>query len=207
MERISPRPCTVTIVTMALTAMNNNSGEPWIPQTMAADWKFIDNTLYFKHRLYVPKPAHHDLVKSLHEPPAGGHEGFFQTLHCMQRDYWWLGMSTFLRRFISGCADCQAAKVNTHPTVPRLSPLAVETSLPFSSISVDLITGLPESHGCDSVMVMVDHGCCVFFSLAPLNPSLTPIKTPRLLPRPHLPLLLSCSLGTPLSLPFTQTPS
>ena len=42
--------------------------------------------------------------------------------------------------------------------VPRLSPLAVETPLPFSSISVDLITGLPDSHGHDSVMVMVDHG-------------------------------------------------
>ena len=67
-------------------------------------------------------------------------------------------MSTFLCKFITGCADCQAAKVNTHPTVPGLSPLAVEHPLPFSSISVDLITGLPDSHGYDSVMVMVDHG-------------------------------------------------
>ena len=67
-------------------------------------------------------------------------------------------MSTFLRKFISGCADCQAAKVNTHPTVPGLSPLAIEHLLPFSSISVDLITGLPDSHRYDSVMVVVDHG-------------------------------------------------
>ena len=42
--------------------------------------------------------------------------------------------------------------------MPGLSPLAVETPLPFSSISVDLIMGLPDSHGYDSVMVMVDHG-------------------------------------------------
>ena len=76
--------------------MNNDSGEPWIPQTMAADWKFLDNSLYFKHCLYVPEPARFDLVKSLHESPASGHEGFFQTLHQMQRDYWWPGMSTFL---------------------------------------------------------------------------------------------------------------
>ena len=47
---------------------------------------------------------------------------------------------------------------STHPTVPRLSPLAVETPLPFSSISVNLIMGLPNSHGFDLVMVMVDHG-------------------------------------------------
>ena len=67
-------------------------------------------------------------------------------------------MSTFLQKFISGCADCQVAKINTHPIVPRLSPLAVETSLPFSSISVDLIMGLPESHGYNSIMVMVDYG-------------------------------------------------
>ena len=146
------------IVTKALATMSNDSGEPWIPRTTAADWKFIDNSLYFKHHLYVPEPTRHDLVRSLHESPTGGHEGFFCTLHRMQKDYWWPGMSTFLRNFISGCADCQTAKVNTHPTMPGLSPLAVETSLPFSSISVDLITGLSDSHRFDSVMVMVDHG-------------------------------------------------
>ena len=42
--------------------------------------------------------------------------------------------------------------------VCRLSPLAIESPLPFSSISVNLITGLPNSHGFDSFMVMVDHG-------------------------------------------------
>ena len=45
-----------------------------------------------------------------------------------------------------------------HPMVSSLSPLAVESPLPFSSISMDFITGLPDSHGFDSVMVMVDHG-------------------------------------------------
>ena len=146
------------IVMKALATMNNDSGEPWIPQTMAADWKFIDNTLYFKHRLNVPEPACPDLVKSLHKSVARGHEVFFQTLHCMQWDYLWPGMSTFLQKFISGCTNCQVAKVNTCPTVPGLSPLAVKISLPFSSILVDLIMGLPISHGFDSVMVMVDHG-------------------------------------------------
>ena len=138
--------------------MNDADGEPWILQTNKTDWEFTDKALYFKHRLYIPKPACLDLGKTLHESPAGGHEGFFHTLHCMQKDYWWPGMSTFLRKFISGCANCQAAKVNTHSMVPGLSPLAVETPIPFSSISVDLITRLPDSHSFDSVMVVVDHG-------------------------------------------------
>ena len=140
------------IMTKALTTMNDASGEPWIPQTTKTDWEFTDGALYFKYRLYIPELAHFDLVKSLHESPAGGHKGFFRMLHCMQRDYWWPGMSTFLHKFISVCANCQAAKVNTHPVVPGLSLLVVETPIPFLSILVDLITGLPDSHGFNSVM-------------------------------------------------------
>ena len=95
-EKISSSTTQDPIVTKALAAMNSNSNEPWIPQTAAADWKFVNNSLYFKHRLYIPEPARHELVKSLHDSPAGGHEGFFHTLHQMQKDYWWPGMSTFL---------------------------------------------------------------------------------------------------------------
>ena len=65
------------VITKALAAMNCNNSEPWIPHTAAVDWKFIDNSLYFKHRLYVPEPARFELVQSLHESPAGGHKGFF----------------------------------------------------------------------------------------------------------------------------------
>ena len=146
------------IVTKALAAMSNETGEPWILRTTKANWEFKDSALYFKHQLYVPELACHDLIKSLHELPAGGHKGFFHMLNHMQKDYWWPGMSTFLRKFILGCADCQVAKVNTYPMVPRLSPLAVENPLTFFSILVNLITGLPDSHGFNSVKVMVDHG-------------------------------------------------
>ena len=211
----------------ALTAMNNNSGDPWIPCTNKTDWEFTNRALYFKHWLCIPEPACLDLVKSLHESPAGGHEGFFQTLHHMQKDYWWPGMSTFLWKFISGCADCQAAKVNTHPTVPRLSPLAVETPLPFSSISVNLIMRLPDSHGFDSVMVMVDHGlmkgviycpCTKTSTLLELHNSFSPMFsldlafTPRWSltedhnsPLPSLKNLLS-SFNTMLPFPLLITP-
>ena len=65
------------VIAKALAAMNSESKEPWIPHTTAADWKFCDNSLYFKHRLYIPEPTCHDLVRSLHESPTRGHEGFF----------------------------------------------------------------------------------------------------------------------------------
>ena len=76
-KKISSSTAQDPIVTKALAAMNQDGGEPWIPRTTAADWEFIDNSLYFKHHLYIPEPARLDLVKSLHNSPARGHEGFF----------------------------------------------------------------------------------------------------------------------------------
>ena len=76
-KNISSSSAADPIINKALAAMNDEGSEPWIPQTTKEDWEFTDNALYFKHRLYIPEPAHHELVKSLHESPAGGHEGFF----------------------------------------------------------------------------------------------------------------------------------
>ena len=76
-EKLSSSTAQDPIITKALAAMNHGGGEPWIPRTAAGDWEFIDGSLYFKHRLYIPEPAHVDLVRSLHNSPAGGHEGFF----------------------------------------------------------------------------------------------------------------------------------
>ena len=87
-QKIHQSSTTDLIITKALTAMNDKTGEPWIPRTTKADWKFEDGALYFKHQLYVPEPACHDLIKSLHELPTRGHKGFFHMLHHMQKEYW-----------------------------------------------------------------------------------------------------------------------
>ena len=76
-KKISSSTAKDPVISRALAAMNSNNKEPWIPHTTAANWEFINNSLYFKHCLYIPEPARHDLVKSLHDSPTGGHEGFF----------------------------------------------------------------------------------------------------------------------------------
>ena len=49
-------------------------------------------------------------------------------------------------------------KVNTHLTVPALSPIPSSCTHPFQQLLVDLITDLLPSSGFDSLMVMVNHG-------------------------------------------------
>jgi len=50
-------------------------------------------------------------------------------------------------------------KVNTHPSSPGLIPIkGQENAKPFSQVTCDFITDLPETEGFDGLMVMVDHG-------------------------------------------------
>ena len=108
--------------------------------------------------MYIPPDTRHILVSSLHSSPTLGHAGRFRTKTFLEQDFWWPGLATYVNKFIEGCAVCQQNKVNTHLVCPPLSPIPSSTSLPFKQLSVDLITDLPEVHGIDSILVMVDHG-------------------------------------------------
>ena len=155
---------------LVVSALQNLSvGSPLFPHSSLSDWHFSNSLLYFKNRLYIPAAARHDLVSSVYASPATGHGGFFRTYTLLSRDYWWLGMSSFICRFIAGCALCQQMKVNTHPTVPPLSPLLSTCSRPFQQLSVNHITGLPLSDGFDSLLVVVDHGLSKGVILTPCN--------------------------------------
>ena len=133
-------------------------GSPLFPCSSLANWHFSDSRLYFKNHLYIPFAACHDLVASVRLSLASGHGGFFRTYSLLSQDYWWPGMSSFICHFVSGYTLCQQMKVNTHLTVPALSPIPSHCSRPFQQLSVDLITDLPPSHSYDSLMVMVNHG-------------------------------------------------
>ena len=63
-------------------------------------------------------------------------------------------------------------KVNTHPTVPALSPIPAMCTHPFQQLSVDLVTDLPSSGGYDSLMVMVNQGLLKGVILIPWNKTL-----------------------------------
>ena len=166
-DKISSSSLSDPLVVSALQHLS--VGSPLFPRSSLSDWCFSNSLLYFKNCLYIPAAARHALVSSVHSSPATGHGGFFRTYTLLSRDYWWPGMSSFIHHFVAGCALCQQMKVNTHLTVPPLSPLLSSCSHPFQQLSVDLITSLPPSAGFDSLMVVVDHGLSKGVILTPCN--------------------------------------
>lgn len=87
-----------------------------------ADWIFEDSLVFYQKQCYIPADENlrHDIIKQYHDPWPMGHPGQFTTLELIRRDYWWLGMTSFVCNYILECAMCQQAKINTHPTVPPL---------------------------------------------------------------------------------------
>jgi len=76
----------------------------------------------------------------------------------IKRDYWWPGLGAYICKYVEGCAMCQQMKSDMHPVTSPLVPIPSTVTVPFTFLSVDLITDLPPSGGFDSIMVMVDHG-------------------------------------------------
>jgi len=90
-------------------------------------------------------------------------------------------MTTFMKKYVEGCTKCQQMKVNTHLTTPPLTPIKSEGGCPFSLITMDFITDLPESDSYDSLMVVVDHGSTKGVIFIPCNKTIDALEAAMLL--------------------------
>lgn len=77
------------------------------------------------------------------------------TQELVSRLYWWLGLTTFVKKYVSGCDTCQCYKPAQHPHA-TLQPHDVPQG-PWQTIGVDLIMGLPPAGGFDAIAVYIDH--------------------------------------------------
>ena len=143
------------------------TGSPLFTRASLSDWSYDNGHLYFCNRMFIPSSAQSALLHSIHSSPFTGHMGVFHTKAILKHDFWWPGLSTFVKNFIAGCPVCQQNKANTHPVVPPLSPIKSTVVLSFKQLPVDLITDLPSSSGFDSVIIMVNHGLTKGVILAP----------------------------------------
>jgi len=166
------------IITKALEALKTGGIPPM--RSKLTDWKINDGMVFYKERCYVPpnEELRRKIVQRYHDAPTMGHPGRFKTLELLRRDYWWPGDYTFVKNYVDGCGICQQMKINTHPTTPPLMPIRGPTSTrPFSQISCDFITDLPESSGYDALMVVVDHGLTKGVILIPCTKTITAEQT------------------------------
>ncbi len=116
-----------------------------------------EGRLLYRGRLYVPdhEPLRLFLLRTHHQTPAVGHPGRSKTLELLQRPYHWPRMRADVARFVRNCHACQRSRTARHRPFGILRPLPVPDR-PWQDISMDFVTGLPWSDGCDAIWVVVD---------------------------------------------------
>ena len=129
----------------------------------------------------VDEGIHRALVQQYHDSPTAAHPGVWKTFQVLRKDYWWPTLHKDVEDYIKGCATCQATKTVTHCNVPPITPIKPgEDSTPFSCITVDFITKLPESSGNDTILTIMDHDSTKAVILIPCREDMGSEKVAKL---------------------------
>jgi len=113
--------------------------------------------LYYRDRLYVPDvpELHAELLRMYHESPVAGHMGRARTYEVLSREYYWPGMLDYVDRWTRNCHTCRRTTASREAKQGVLRPLPIPERA-WQDLSMDFITHLPESDGCDAILVVVD---------------------------------------------------
>jgi len=76
------------------------------------EWREVDSIMYKKKKVYVPKDEklRAEIIRLHHDTPVGGHGGQWKTVELVTRNFWWLGVTKKVKRYVEGCDACQRNK-------------------------------------------------------------------------------------------------
>lgn len=95
------------------------------------------------------------LLEEHHSTLMAGHPGHERTFRLLAAGFYWPKMRKDVKAFVDECVVCQATKYSTRKPAGLLQPLHVPSRV-WEDVSMDFITGLPQSRGYTTIMIVVD---------------------------------------------------
>jgi len=163
------------------------------------DWNYENGLFLHKGLVYVPdnENVRCKIMQQFHDNIMG-HPGQWKTIELITREYWWPGITEFIKAYIKGCATCQTTKIKPPVKVP-LKPNEIPSGI-WETITMDFIIDLPVSNGYDSILTVIDrHSKAII--LAPCHKTITAEQTSQLL----IDYVWKC-MGFPLTIISDQGP-
>src|SRR5271169_188234 len=106
-----------------------------------------------------------------HNDPLTGHYGVAKTIELLLRNYYFLNIHSYVKKYVSTCDLCSHGKTPRHLKHSELAPLPAPSG-PWKGISCDFVTDLPVSKGYDSLFVVGDR-LTKMFHLVPCTKTTT----------------------------------
>lgn len=141
------------------TALSGDSELMTVVNKPAAHPRYLvtDPLVYLDNRICVPRsePLRTKILALAHDSCLSGHPGRDKTFDLVSRQFTWPTLRTDVASFVAECATCQRTKPTRRKPAGLLKPLPIP-SRPWSSLSMDHISQLPDSQGYDAILVIVD---------------------------------------------------
>ncbi|KAL0157922.1 hypothetical protein M9458_045998, partial [Cirrhinus mrigala] len=106
-------------------------------------------------RLFVPDTLRQEVLQWGHDSTLAGHPGVQRTINFITRAFWWRTLRRDVQQYVQACNICARSKTTNTPSTGELQPLPIPKR-PWSHISIDFVTGLPESQGKNTILTIVD---------------------------------------------------
>jgi len=121
------------------------------------EWQIEEGLVLKEERVYVPKDEklRVEIIWLHHDTPIAGYGRQWKTVELVTRNYWWLGVTKKVKRYVEGCDQCQRMKNRAEMPAGKLRPNQISEK-PWQHILVDFIMKLPVLKGHDSILVVCD---------------------------------------------------
>ena len=72
------------------------------------EWKEVDGIMYKEGKVYMPKDEklRAEIIRLHYDTPIGGHERQWKTVELVTRNFWWLGVTKKVKKYVEGCDAC-----------------------------------------------------------------------------------------------------
>ena len=128
-----------------------------VKELQGNEWQIEGELVLKVGKVYIPKDEElkTEVIWLHYDVPAVGHGGKWKTVELVTRNYWWLGVTRDVGRYVEGCDLYQRMKNRIEELAGKLK-LSEVPKKPWSHITVDFITKLPVVAGKDVILVVCD---------------------------------------------------
>jgi len=121
------------------------------------EWQLEGDLVLKERKMYVPKDdeLRVEVIQLYHDMLVAVYEGKWKTMELVMRNYWWLGVTKDIGRYVKGYDMCQRMKNRIEVPAGKLKLSEMQKRL-WTHLTVDFITKLLVVAGKDAILVICD---------------------------------------------------